>query len=516
MNEPAILVGKGGPGSESGAGVEVSLLARYGNRHGLITGATGTGKTITLKTLAEGFSRLGVPVFMADVKGDIAGMAMPGESNDKLQQRLAAMKISGWAPAGCPTMFWDLYQSQGHPLRATVSEVGPLLLSRMLELSEPQEGILQIAFAVADAEGLLLLDLDDLRAMLNFILENKDEVGKRFGLVSPQSVAGIQRQLLALSREGAEKFFGEPALEFNDFLRQDMSGNGVINVLASDQLLLKPRLYSTALLWLLSELFENLPEIGDQPLPKLVFFFDEAHLLFSDAPKALVDRIEQVVRLIRSKGVGVYFCTQSPADLPDAVLAQLGNRVQHRLSAATPREQKAVRVAAETFVPNPKLDVAQVIGALATGEALLSMLDEKGAPAKVERALIAPPRCRFGALTPEERQTIRMRSPVGGKYDTTVNRESAHELLAKRAEAQAPAAPPAAAPSQSASPGGWWDGGGFGRPQQPAPNQRLPGQPRTSNRQGVGEAFVKSAARSIGSQLGRQLLRGVLGSLTRR
>ena len=497
-----ILVGKGE--------VDVSLLARLGNRHGLITGATGTGKTITLKTLAEGFSRLGVPVFMADVKGDIAGLALPGEASDKLRQRLEAMRITDWSPAGSPTVFWDLYQQQGHPLRATVSEVGPLLLSRMLELSEAQEGILQIVFAVADAEGLLLLDLDDLRALLNFVLEHKDEVGKRFGLVSPQSVAGIQRQLLALSREGGEHFFGEPALDLADFLRQDLSGNGVINVLAADQLLLKPRLYSTALLWLLSELFENLPEVGDLDRPKLVFFFDEAHLLFADAPKALVDRIEQVVRLIRSKGVGVYFCTQSPADLPDAVLAQLGNRVQHRLSAATPREQKAVRVAAETFVPNPRLDVAQVIGSLGTGEALVSMLDEKGAPAPVQRALIVPPRGRFGALTPQERQTIRMRSPVGGKYDAAVNRESAHERLAQRAQQQAAPAPAPAAPDAG---GGWWErmgGDRAGTRAEPAPRA-----PRAGNRQTVGEAFVKSAARSIGSQLGRQLLRGVLGSLRR-
>jgi hypothetical protein len=497
-----ILVGKGD--------VDVALLARFGNRHGLVTGATGTGKTVTLKTLAEGFSRLGVPVFMADVKGDIAGIAVPGEPGDKLRQRLAAMGLDGWAPAGCPTVFWDLYQQQGHPVRATVSEIGPLLLSRMLELSEAQEGILQIVFAVADAEGLLLLDLDDLRALLNFVLENKDEVGRKFGLVSPQSVAGIQRQLLALVRDGGEQFFGEPALDLADFLRQDLSGNGVVNVLAADQLLLKPRLYATALLWLLSELFENVPEVGDLDRPKLVFFFDEAHLLFDDAPKALVDRIEQVVRLIRSKGVGVYFCTQSPADLPDAVLAQLGNRVQHRLSAATPREQKAVRVAAQTFVPNPKLDVAQVIGALGTGEALVSMLDEKGAPAPVQRALIAPPRCRFGALTPAERQAIRARSPVGGKYDAAVNRDSAHERLAQRAQQQA--APPAAGVPDAG--GGWWDrmGGNRTQPQDsPAPRA-----PRASNRQSVGEAFVKSAARSIGSQLGRQLLRGVLGSLSRR
>ena len=497
MAETSILVGKGE--------VDVSLLARLGNRHGLIAGATGTGKTVTLKTLAEGFSRLGVPVFMADVKGDIAGVAMPGEMNDKLQQRLETMKISGWTPGGCPTVFWDLYQQQGHPLRATVSEVGPLLLARMLELSDAQEGILQIIFSVADAEGLLLLDLDDLRAMMNFVVEHKEEVGKRFGLVSPQSVAGIQRQLLSLSRGGGEKFFGEPALDLNDFMRQDMSGFGVINVLAADTLLMNPKLYSTALLWLLSELFENLPEVGDLDKPKLVFFFDEAHLLFADAPKALTDRIEQVVRLIRSKGVGVYFCSQSPDDMPDAVLAQLGNRVQHRLSAATPRDQKAVKAAAETFVPNPKLKVAEVIGALATGEALVSMLDERGSPSPVQRVLIAPPHCRFGAITPEERQMIRSRSPVGGKYDTTVNRESAYERLNARA-AQAPAqqAPQSMPQQQAPAGGGWWDGAGAALGKAMGGNSR---------RQGVGEAMIKSAARTIGSQVGRQLIRGVLGSL---
>ena len=500
MADASILVGRGE--------VDVALLARLGNRHGLVAGATGTGKTVTLKTLAEGFSRLGVPVFMADVKGDIAGVALPGEMNDKLQARLTQMKIAGWSPAACPTVFWDLFQQQGHPLRATVSEVGPLLLSRMLELSDAQEGILQIVFAAADAQGLLLLDLDDLRAMLNYVVENKDEIGKRFGLVSPQSVAGIQRQLLALSAGGGEKFFGEPALDLNDFLRQDMSGNGVINVLAAETLLMKPKLYSTALLWMLSELFENLPEVGDLDKPKLVFFFDEAHLLFSDAPKALVDRIEQVVRLIRSKGVGVYFCSQSPDDIPDNILGQLGNRVQHRLSAVTPRDQKAVRAAAETFVPNPKFKVAEAIGALGTGEALVSLLDEKGSPAPVQRVLIAPPHCRFGAITPEERAVIRSRSPVGGKYDTAVNRESAYERLNARAAQSIPQPKPQGAPgqgqAQTPAGGGWWDGAGA------ALGKALGGN---SRRQGVGEAMIKSAARTIGSQVGRQLIRGVLGSL---
>lgn len=507
MSDQTIFVGAGDKPAQ--------LLARYGNRHGLIAGATGTGKTVTLKVLVEGFSRLGVPVFVADMKGDMAGLALPGEASDRLNARLQKLKITDWASSANPVVFWDLFQHNGHPLRATISEVGPLLLARMLELNDVQSGVLDIVFAAADAEGLMLLDLDDLRSMLNFVVENKDAIGKKFGLVSPQTVAAIQRQLLSLARDGAEKFFGEPALDLNDFMRQDFSGRGAINILTAETLLLKPRLYSTALLWLLSELFENLPEIGDQPLPKLVFFFDEAHLLFADAPKALTDRIEQVVRLIRSKGVGVYFCTQSPADLPDTVLAQLNNRVQHALRAATPREQKAVKVAAETFVPNPKLNVASVIGQLEIGEALVSMLDEKGSPTPVERALIAPPKSRFGAITPEERNTVRMRSPVGGKYDTGVNRESAHELLQKRA--QATSAPPAAPQTQPAGgKTGWWDSGSQ---QQPPPDQargRAPAAPRRSNRQGVGEAFMKSAVRSVGSTVGRQLIRGLLGSLSRR
>lgn len=483
----------------------VQLLARFGNRHGLIAGATGTGKTVTLKVIVEGFSKLGVPVFVADMKGDMAGLAMAGELSDKLKGRLEKLKLTDWVPGPNPVVFWDLFQENGHPLRATISEVGPLLLSRMLELNDVQSGVIDIVFAVADAEGLLLLDLDDLRSMLNHVVENKAEIDKKFGLVSPQTVAAIQRQLLSLARDGGEKFFGEPALDLKDFMRQDFSGRGAINILSAETLLIKPRLYSTALLWLLSELFENLPEVGDQALPKLVFFFDEAHLLFADAPKALVNRIEQVVRLIRSKGVGVFFCTQSPDDLPDNVLAQLNNRVQHALRAATPREQKAVKVAAETFVPNPKLDVAAVIGQLGIGEALVSMLDAKGSPMPVERTLIAPPCSRFGAITPDERDTVRQRSPVGGKYDTAVNRESAHELLQKRTEETA-AAPAPTAGGKS----GWWDSGGGNKPAAPAK------APRASNRQGVGEAFVKSAVRSVGSAVGRSLMRGLLGSLTKR
>lgn len=489
MTEHSIFVGAGNKPAQ--------LLARYGNRHGLIAGATGTGKTISLKVLVEGFSRLGVPSFVADMKGDMAGLAMPGTPSEKLTARLSKLGIGDWAPSANPVVFWDLFQNNGHPLRATVSEIGPLLLSRMLELNDVQSGVLDIAFAVADKQGLLLLDLDDLRSMLNHVVENRNEIGQQFGLVSPQTVAAIQRQILSLSREGGEKFFGEPALDLNDLLRQDFSGRGAINILSAESLLLKPRLYSTALLWLLSELFENLPEVGDQPLPKLVFFFDEAHLLFADAPKALVDRIEQMVRLIRSKGVGVYFCTQSPSDLPDNVLAQLNNRVQHALRAATPREQKAVKAAAETFVANPALDVAAVIGQLEIGEALVSMLDAKGAPTPVERVLIAPPRSRFGAITPEERHTVRQRSSVGGKYDLAVNRESAHELLSKRAQ-------------QSADAVGHGTDGGAAAPARTSPT------PRPSNRQSVGEALVKSVVRSAGSAVGRSLIRGLLGSLSRR
>jgi hypothetical protein len=419
MNQ--ILIGKGEQ--------PVQLLARYGNRHGLVAGATGTGKTITLLVLAEGFSRLGVPVFMSDVKGDVAGLALAGVANEKIRQRVAQIGIEGYANEANPVLFWDVFGKSGHPVRTTISEIGPTLLGRILEINETQIGMLEIAFKLADDQGLLLLDLDDLRALLGFVADNRKEISEKYGLVSTQSVAAVQRALLSLEREGGKDFFGEPALELNDLLRTDLSGRGIINILAADQLILKPRLYSSFLLWLLSELFENLPEVGDLDKPKLVFFFDEAHLLFDDAPAMLRQRVEQVVRIIRSKGVGVYFCSQFPDDVPSEILGQLGNRIQHALRAYTPRDQKAVKTAAETFVANPKLDVAEVISQLGVGEALVSTLQEKGVPMPVERTLICPPRCRIGAITPEERAAVRARSPLGGKYDVSVNRESAHEIL---------------------------------------------------------------------------------------
>src|SRR5512137_511914 len=424
MNQ--ILIGKGEQ--------PVNLLAKYGNRHGLVAGATGTGKSISLMVLAEGFSRLGVPVFMADVKGDVAGLALAGITNEKIQQRVAQIGIEGYTNEANPVLFWDLYGKVGHPVRTTISEIGPSLLGRILEINDVQTGMLEIAFKLADDQGLLLLDLEDLRALLGFVADNRKEISTQYGLVSTQSIAAIQRALLTLEREGGEALFGEPALELNDLMRTDLSGRGIISILAADQLILKPRLYSSFLLWLLSELFENLPEVGDLEQSKLVFFFDEAHLLFDDAPPALLQRIEQVIRIIRSKGVGVYFCSQFPDDVPGEVLGQLGNRVQHALRAFTPRDQKAVRTAAETFVANPKLDVAGVISQLGVGEALVSMLQEKGIPMPVERTIMCPPRCRIGAVTPEERAVIIKRSPVGGKYDTSVNRESAYEILSRRVE----------------------------------------------------------------------------------
>ncbi|MGE5299714.1 MAG: helicase HerA-like domain-containing protein, partial [Acidobacteriota bacterium] len=408
MNQ--ILIGKGEH--------PVQLLAKYGNRHGLIAGATGTGKTISLMVLAEGFSRLGVPVFMADVKGDVAGLALAGITNEKIQQRVAQIGIEGYANEANPVLFWDVFGKTGHPIRTTISEIGPSLLGRILEINDTQVGMLEIAFKLADDQGLLLLDLDDLRALLGFVADNRKEISAQYGLVSTQSVAAVQRALLSLEREGGKAFFGEPALELNDLLRTDLSGRGIVNILAADQLILKPRLYSSFLLWLLSELFENLPEVGDLEKPKLVFFFDEAHLLFDDAPPMLRQRVEQVVRIIRSKGVGVYFCSQFPDDVPNEILGQLGNRIQHALRAYTPRDQKAVNTAAETFVANPKLDVAEVISQLGVGEALVSTLQEKGVPMPVERTLICPPRCRIGTVTQEERAAVRARSPLGSKYDS--------------------------------------------------------------------------------------------------
>ena len=487
-----ILIGKGD--------VPVQLLAKYGNRHGLIAGATGTGKSVSLMVLAEGFSRLGVPVFMADVKGDVSGLAMAGTTNEKITSRVAQIGIEGYVNEANPTVFWDLYGKKGHPIRTTVSEFGPTLFNRILELNETQSGVLDIAFKLADDDGLLLLDLQDLRALLNYVTENKTTISKKYGLVSPSSVAAIQRALLRLEQEGGEEFFGEPALDLNDLMRQDMSGRGIINLLSADQLILKPRLYSTFLLWLLSELFENLPEIGDLDKPKLVFIFDEAHLLFDDCPPALQQRVEQVVRLIRSKGVGVYFCSQNPDDIPDVILGQLGNRIQHALRAYTPRDQKAVRTAAETFVQNPKLDVVKVISELAVGEALVSTLQEKGIPSPVERAYICPPRCRMGAITEEERAVVRNRSPLGSKYDTAIDRESAYEILNKaiqgdtsaKEKISGKAKPPAATPEEPPS----------------KLNEFLWG---TKRRQGVIESAAKSATRSVATSLLRGLLGGLLG-----
>lgn len=421
-----ILIGKGE--------YPVSLLAKYGNRHGLVAGATGTGKSVSLMVLAEGFSRMGVPVFMADVKGDIAGLAIAGNMNEKIQTRVADIGITDYVNEANPVAFWDLYGKKGHPVRTTVSEFGPDLFARVLELNETQAGVLDIAFKLADDDGLLLLDLEDLRAVLNHVSESKTEVSTKYGLVSPASVAAIQRALLRLEQQGGEHFFGEPALQLSDIMQRHASGRGMINLLTADQLILQPRLYSSFLLWLLSELFETLPEVGDLEQPKLVFFFDEAHLLFGDIQPALLQRVEQVVRLVRSKGVGVYFCSQNPDDIPDNVLGQLGNRIQHALRAYTPRDQKAVRTAAETFVPNPKIDVAKVISELAVGEALVSTLQDKGIPMPVERAIICPPRCRMGAITDAERKAVLAQSLLGAKYDQEINRESAREKLSARAQ----------------------------------------------------------------------------------
>jgi DNA double-strand break repair helicase HerA and related ATPase len=493
-----ILIGKGDQ--------LVYLLPKYGNRHGLVAGATGTGKTVSLMVLAEAFSRLGVPVFMADVKGDVSGLALPGTPNEKIKERVAQIGMSGYTQEASPVVFWDLYGKAGHPVRATVSEVGPSLLGRIFELNDTQSGVLDIAFKMADDQGLLLLDLDDLRALLSFVADNRKEISTHYGLISAQSVSAIQRALLTLERDGGDSLFGEPALDLADLLRTDLSGRGIVNILAADQLILKPRLYSSFLLWLLSELFENLPEVGDLDKPKLVFFFDEAHLLFDDTPPALRQRVEQVVRLIRSKGVGVYFCSQFPDDVPDEILGQLGNRVQHALRAYTPRDQKAVRTAAQTFVPNPKLDVAEVIGQLGVGEALVSTLQDKGVPMPVERTLICPPRCRTGAVTADERGSVRARSAVGGKYDTRVNRESAYEILNKRTVSAkgTPAQPPEATTPAKPS----------AAPQPAEPSGQL-GELLwgTKKRQGMVETMAKQAARTVGSQLGRQILRGVLGGI---
>ncbi len=426
------------------------LLLKYANRHGLIAGATGTGKTVTLQTIAEGFSAYGVPVFMADVKGDLSGVSQVGGDNPKAVERARQLKIDGYAGRAFPTIFWDLFGQKGHPIRTTVSEVGPVLMARLLQLNDTQEGVLNIVFRVADEQGLLLLDFKDLQAMLQWVAENAGSLTTEFGNVSKQTVGIIQRQLLILDQQGGNGFFGEPALALADMMRCDPSGLGAINVLAADRLMQSPRLYATFLLWLLSELFETLPEVGDLDKPKFVFFFDEAHLLFDDAPKALLSRIEQVVRLIRSKGVGVYFITQNPLDIPESVLGQLGNRVQHALRAFTPKDQKAVKVAAETFRPNKKFDAAQTITELGVGEALVSFLDAKGVPTPVERCFIAPPRGRIGPATDAERATVIAASPIAGKYDKVVDRASAYEVLTGRVTAGAQTAPADATAGPSA------------------------------------------------------------------
>jgi uncharacterized protein len=496
---------------------DFAILSKYGNRHGLIAGATGTGKTVSLQTLAEGFSARGVPVFMADVKGDLAGLSQAGAMNDKLSNRLKLLGIEQFHDQAAPVIFWDIFGKKGHPLRSTISEMGPILLARVLELNETQEGVLNVVFRVADEEGLLLLDLADLRSMLTFVSDNAKEISAQYGLVSGQSIAAIQRALLALEDAGGDVFFGEPAFELRDLFAIAPDGRGVISIMSAEQLILKPKLYSTFLLWLLSELFEQLPEVGDLDKPRMVFFFDEAHLLFTDAAPALVQRVEQVVRLIRSKGVGIYFISQNPDDVPDTILGQLGNRIQHALRAFTPRDQKSVRVAAETFASNPKLNTAEVITQLGVGEALISFLSEGGVPMPVERAYILPPSSRIGAITDEERAKVLSDSPVAGKYDEAINRESAAEMLATRAEEPLPV-PAEPAPAS----GGWSLSWPFGKsePQTPPPRPRhVPTAqpkaraPRASTRQGVAETLAKSVVRTVGSSLGRQLIRGLFGAL---
>ena len=481
------------------------LTLAYGNRHGLITGATGTGKTVSLQKLAEGFAAAGVPVFAADVKGDLAGIAMPGDAKPAFVKRAQDIGLA-YVPDRFTTVFWDLFGEQGHPIRATISEMGPLLLARLLELNDTQEGVLNIAFKIADEQGLLLLDLKDLRALLQYLAQNAATLTTAYGNVAPATIGTIQRQLLVLENQGAANFFGEPALDLNDFLRCDAQGRGIVNVLAADKLMRSPKLYATFLLWFLSELFEKLPEVGDMPQPKLVFFFDEARLLFDAAPKSLMTAIEQVVRLIRSKGVGVYFITQNPMDVPMVVLGQLGNRIQHALRAFTPMDQRSVKSAADTFRQNPAFDTATVIMELGVGEALVSMLEGKGTPEMVARTLIVPPATRVGPITALERRQVIEASPLMGKYETAVDRESAFEVLQKRAQGFAPRAGPgtqAAGGGVLGSIGGmigglWSGGGGHGR-------------------LGTGEMMLRSAlqslARSVGTQIARAVLRGVLGGM---
>ena len=487
---------------------DLALLPAFSNRHGCITGATGTGKTISLQVMAERFSRIGVPVFLADVKGDLSGMAKAGVATDKLSARLTKLGLPEPEWTGFPVTFWDVFGEQGHPVRATISDMGPLLLARLLSLNETQEGVLTMAFRVADDNGLLLLNLADLRAMLQFLGDHAAEVRTQYGNVSAASIGAIQRGLLQLEEQGGTKFFGEPMLNIED-LMQTANGRGVVNILAADKLMNNPRLYACFLLWMLAELFENLPEVGDREKPKLVFFFDEAHLLFADAPTALLEKVELVVRLIRSKGVGVFFVTQNPIDIPDKVLGQLGNRVQHALRAYTPRDQKAVKATAETMRANPALDIETAILELGVGEALVSLLDEKGIPGITERAWMLAPGSQIGPITPDERRAMMSQSVVAGVYEKEVDRESAFEMLRDRAAAAAPAETPASAPQAPAGAGAGSGGtlGGLGG--------LIFGStgPRGGRRDGLVEIFAKTATRTVGSTITRQILRGVLGSL---
>lgn len=469
----------------------VFLLPQMANRHGLVAGATGTGKTVTLQGLAEAFSQIGVPVFAADIKGDLSGISQPGKPHPKISERVTLMQLEDFQFSGFPTTLWDVFGEQGHPVRTTISDMGPLLLSRLMNLNDTQQGVLTLIFKVADDNGWLVLDLKDLRAMLQFVAENASEFQTLYGNISAASVGAIQRRLLVLEEQGADKLFAEPVLNLDDLLQTDVHGKGMINLLTADKLMQSPQLYSTFLLWLLAELFEQLPEVGDPEKPKLVLFFDEAHLLFDDAPKALLEKIEQVVRLIRSKGVGVYFVTQNPTDIPDSILGQLGNRIQHALRAYTAKDQKAVKAAAETFRDNPAFSTAEVITEMGVGEALVSMLDEKGRPQIVQRTMIKPPQGQIGPVTPQQRQQLIQQSLVAGVYEKILDRESAHEILAERAEKmqQKALAEQTEAAKETAKP------------------------VRKSNRESVFEAFAKSAMRSVGSQIGRRLVRGILGSL---
>lgn len=493
MSHPDIFLG-----AESGnPAFRQTFSLRYANRHGLIAGATGTGKTITLQSLAEGFSAAGVPVFLADVKGDLSGLCQPSAGEDFIARRNEEIGVTDFTPRACPVTFWDLYAEKGHPVRTTISEVGPVLLARMLDLNETQEGVLTIAFRHADEEGLLLMDLKDLRALLNLMHDNAAEISKEYGQVSKPSIATIQRQILRLEEQGGDQFFGEPALELSDLMRTDIDGKGYVNILAADKLMNAPRLYATFLLWMLSELFEELPEAGDLEKPKLVFFFDEAHLLFTDAPKSLLEKIEQVVRLIRSKGVGIYFITQNPQDIPESVLGQLGSRVQHALRAFTPNQQKFIKQAAQTYRANPAFKVEEVISDLAVGEALVSTLEEKGAPSMVRRILVRPPQSKVGPCSADAKSMAMKADGVGGKYDQSRDRESAYELLTQKAEAATKQAESAQREAQKT---------------KPAKAGR--------SRESVGEAAIKSVVRaassSVGRTIARELIRGIMGSLSRR